>query len=135
MDDMLLKQHMSNGTPMGRHLYLRLVRILDAIGPYTVHPARSTITFKGTRRGFCGAHPKGDCLVGYIDLMRRVENDPRIRSVSPYTKTLFVHHFRISSEDQMDDTFQGWIAQAYGVGRGDHLNRRSGIGPPTQGDA
>jgi hypothetical protein len=91
MDDPLFKQHMANASPQGRQLYLGFVEHLDAIGPYSVHPAKSTITFKGSRRGFCGAHPKGDVLVGYFDLMRALDADPRVRSVSPYTKTLFVH--------------------------------------------
>jgi hypothetical protein len=46
----------------------------------------------------------------------RVE-DPRIRSVSPYQKDLFVHHFRVSS---IDEEFARWIRDAYeqvGCGR------------------
>lgn len=102
MSEDILKQPMENGTPNSRALYDRFVRILNEIGAYTTHPAKSTITFKGARRGFCGAHPKKDSLIGYFDLTRAVEFDPRIRSVSPYTKKLFVHHFRISSIEEMD---------------------------------
>lgn len=123
MSEAIIKQHMENGTPNSRAMYDRLVEILDEIGPYTIHPAKSTITFKGTRRGFCGAHPKQDSLIGYFDLTRALESDPRIRSVSPYTKKLFVHHFRIASIDEMDETFQGWIREAYRVGQGDHLKK------------
>jgi hypothetical protein len=124
MGDPLFKQHMANASPQGRQLYLRFVEFLDAIGPYSVHPAKSTITFKGSRRGFCGAHPKGDVLVGYFDLMRALDADPRVRSVSPYTKTLFVHQFRITALEQMDETFRQWLTEAFGVGRGDHLKKR-----------
>jgi hypothetical protein len=114
---------MKNGTPHSRALYDRLIQILNEIGTYTTHPAKSTITFKGARRGFCGAHPKQDNLIGYFDLMRIVEADPRIRSVFPYTAKLFVHHFRISSMAEMDATFQTWIREAYRVGQGDHLKK------------
>lgn len=123
MSENILKQHMENGTPNSRALYDRFIGILDEIGAYTVHPAKSTITFKGARRGFCGAHPKRDSLIGYFDLTRAIESDPRIRSVTPYTKRLFVHHFRISSIDEMDETFQSWIREAYRVGQGDHLKQ------------
>jgi hypothetical protein len=123
MSDDLLKQHMENGTPNSRALYGRFVQILDEIGTYTTHPAKSTITFKGTRRGFCGAHPRKDRLIGYFDLTRAIEADPRIRSVSPYTQKLFVHQFRIASIEEMDETFQGWIREAYRVGQGDHLKK------------
>jgi hypothetical protein len=121
MDDSLIQQHMENGSPEGRQLYAKFITILDAIGPYTIHPAKSTITFKGVRRGFCGARPKGDQLVGYFDLTRRLGADPRVRSVSPYTKRLFVHQFRIATLSQMDETFDGWLREAYGVGQGEHL--------------
>jgi hypothetical protein len=42
----------------------------------------------------------------------RVDDD-RIRSVAPYQKDLFVHHFRVDSLEQMDDEFVRWIADAY----------------------
>ncbi|NJL53971.1 hypothetical protein HC928_01610 [bacterium] len=53
--------------------------------------------------------------------MRAIDSDPRIRSVSPYTKKLFVHQFRITDLEEMDETFQGWIREAYLVGQGEHL--------------
>lgn len=125
MSQEILQQHMAQATPAGRGLYARFVEILDAIGPYTVHPAKSTITFKGTRRGFCGAHPKGERLVGYFDLMRPLDPDPRLRSVSPYTKKLYVHQFRIETTAEMDGAFEAWLREAYLVGQGEHLNTPS----------
>ncbi|MCU0514086.1 MAG: DUF5655 domain-containing protein [Anaerolineae bacterium] len=121
MSDAMLQQHMDRATPAGRALYDRLVHLLAEIGPYTVHPAKSTITFKGVRRGFCGAHPVQDSLKGYFDLTRALPPDARVRSVSPYTRRLFVHHFRVVALDEMDDTFHAWLREAYAVGRGDHL--------------
>jgi hypothetical protein len=126
MDDPLLQQRMANASPHGLQLYLRFVALLDAIGSCSVHPAKSAITFKGSRRGFCGAHSKGDVLVGYFDLMRAVDADPRVRSVSPYMKTLYVHQFRIYALEQIDETFKQWLSEAYGVGRGDHLKLAGG---------
>jgi hypothetical protein len=123
MDENILKHHMENATPIGRALYDRFVEILNEIGTYTIHPAKSTITFKGIRRGFCGAHPKKDSLIGYFDLMRALESDPRVSSVSPYTKKLFVHQFRIFSLEEMDETFKSWLQEAYRVGQGDHLKK------------
>ena len=74
--------------------------------------AKTTITFKGPRRGFAGARPVGDRLQGYFDVVYRVD-DPRIRSVAPYQRDLFVHHFRVESQEQLDDQFAQWIADAY----------------------
>jgi Domain of unknown function (DUF5655) len=121
MNQDMIDWHMASGTPQSRAMYSRFIEMLDAIGPYTVHPAKSTITFKGSRRGFCGAHPKGQMLVGYFDLMRDLGPDSRIRSISPYTTRLFVHQFRLAKLDEMDKTFQHWLVEAYGIGRGEHL--------------
>jgi hypothetical protein len=83
--------------------------------------SKTSITFKGSRRGFAGTRPTPRGLRGYLDLQRVVE-DPRIRNVSPYTKRLFVHHYRISTPEQLDETFAGWVREAYEVGQGAHLS-------------
>ena len=48
--------------------------------------------------------------------------DPRITSAAPYTKRLFVHHFRITTPDQLDADFDGWLREAYAVGAGEHVS-------------
>src|SRR5829696_8555242 len=101
-------------------LYREFVRLVQACGPFSYAVSKTTITFKGSRRGFAGARPTAGGLAGYLDLQRIVE-DPRIRSVSPYTKRLFVHHFRISTPGEMDGGFAGWVREAYAVGAGEHL--------------
>jgi hypothetical protein len=113
--------HMANGTPESQALYTRFRAILDSLGPYSVHPAKTSITFKGSRRGFCGAHPKKSALIGYFDLMRPLEPDKRIKKIYPYTKTLFVHQFRVVSSVELDAVFRSWLAEAYLVGQGAHL--------------
>jgi hypothetical protein len=64
----------------------------------------------------------------YLDLQRTV-TDPRIHRVAPYTKKLFIHYLWITSPDQLDDEFHGWLKEAYAVGQGAHLNRP----PPAAG--
>ncbi len=118
-DEWTVERHLEAGTEHGRELFRRFVEIVADCGEYTVSVAKTTMTFKGPRRGFAGARPDGDRLVGYFDVTRRVD-DPRIRSAAPYQRDLFVHHFRIESEAQLDKTFSGWIADAYeqvGCGR------------------
>jgi hypothetical protein len=101
-------------------LYRRFVELVEACGPVTYAVAKTTITFKGSRRGFAGAKPTPRGLAGYLDLQRLVE-DPRIMSASPYTKRLYVHQFRITAPDELDDEFAGWLREAYTVGQGTHL--------------
>ncbi|TDE97642.1 hypothetical protein EXU48_03025 [Occultella glacieicola] len=121
--------HLRGKPDEGVALYERFVELVAGCGPFTYAVSKTTITFKGVRRGFAGARPtdRGQ-LVGYLDLQRRVE-DPRIRSAAPYTRRLFVHHFRVDELTQLDEEFAGWVAAAYAVGAGAHLDRPSGVLP------
>jgi hypothetical protein len=111
-----VERHLEAGSELGCALWHRFAELVAECGEHSLSVAKTTVTFKGPRRGFAGARPKGDELVGYFDVTYRVE-DPRIRSVSPYQKDLFVHHFRVSS---IDGDFARWIRDAYeqvGCGR------------------
>ena len=81
------------------------------------------VSLKGSRRGFAGATLTMKTIDGFFDLQRQV-TDPRIRRSSPYTRRLFVHHFRVRSLGELDDEFGRWIAEAYAVGQGAHLRER-----------
>jgi hypothetical protein len=107
-----IERHLEAGTDHGRALFERFVDIVASCGEYSTSVAKTTITFKGSRRGFAGARPIGDRLQGYFDVVYRVK-DPRIRSVAPYQRDLFVNHFRVDSQEQLDDEFARWIADAY----------------------
>ena len=108
-----IERHLEAGTDQGRALFHSFVEIVAACGEYTTSVAKTTITFKGTRRGFAGARPNRDRLRGYFDVTYRVVDDPRVSRSSPYQKDLFVHHFRVDSLQQMDGEFVRWIADAY----------------------
>ena len=115
-----VEDHLHGKPPAVIALYQRFVELVVACGPFDYSVSKTGITFKGSRRGFAGAKPTSRSLDGYLDLQRRVE-DPRIRTASPYTKRLFVHQFRVSAADQLDDEFAGWVREAYEVGQGGHL--------------
>lgn len=101
-------------------LYQRFIRLAKECGPFSYRVTKTAITLKGSRRGFAGVTPKTRSLDGYLDLQRELR-DPRIMRASPYTKRLFVHHFRITSLDQLDKEFANWIREAYDVGSGAHM--------------
>ena len=112
--------HLRGRDPTVIRLYERFVELVDACGPVEPSVAKTAITFKGSRRGFAGAKPKNQWLDGYLDLQRELK-DPRIRRASPYTRRLFVHQFRVTALDQLDEEFSGWLREAYEVGQGGHL--------------
>jgi Domain of unknown function (DUF5655) len=101
-------------------LYNQFIRLAEACGPFSYSVAKSAITLKGSRRGFAGVTPRQTSLTGYLDLQRRVV-DPRIQRSSPYTRRLFVHHFRVIAPEELDDAFAAWLGEAYAVGQGAHL--------------
>lgn len=119
-DEWTVERHLAVGSAAGVALYRRFIDLVERSGPFSYAVAKTTITLKGRRRGFAGARPKGDVLVGYFDIQRQI-SDPRIRRVDPYTQRLYVHQFRIERPEQLDDTFAGWLAEAYAVGGGAHL--------------
>lgn len=103
-------------------LYRRFIELAEACGPFTYAVSKTAITLKGRRRGFAGAVLGKNALRGYFDLPRRVD-DARISRSTPYTRRLFVHHFRVNALGQLDEQFAGWLAEAYQVGAGAHLGR------------
>lgn len=124
-EDWTVEDHLRDKPPGCVELYRRFVELVEACGPFTYAVAKTTITFKGSRRGFAGARPTTAGLAGYLDLQRTVE-DPRIRRAVPYTTRLFVHQFRVTAAEQLDDEFAGWVREAYDVGQGGHLIRPPG---------
>ncbi|GIG22024.1 hypothetical protein Cch01nite_27480 [Cellulomonas chitinilytica] len=114
--------HLHGASPEHVALWREVAGLIEACGPVEVVVHKTTITFKGTRRGFAGARPDAGGVVGFLDLMRPVDTDPRITSVAPYTHRLFVNHFRVRSTTDLDDTFAEWVREAYAVGAGAHLD-------------
>ncbi|MGV9769495.1 DUF5655 domain-containing protein [Microbacterium sp. NPDC003461] len=120
MTEWTVDEHLRDKPEAAIAIYRRFEELVAACGPYTLSPSKSSITFKGTRRGFAGARPAATGLRVYLDLQRAVD-DPRVRSVAPYTSRLFVHHLTITLPEQMDETFAGWVAEADAVGAGAHM--------------
>jgi hypothetical protein len=119
-----VKRHLADKPTGVVDLYQRFVKLLDACGPYTVSVTKTAIAFKGIRRGFAGAKPRKSSLDGFLDLQRHVR-DGRFLRVSPYTKRLYVHQFRITDVSQLDDSFAILVQEAYRVGQGDHRISRT----------
>ncbi len=119
-DKWTVERHLSASPTEVIALYRRFIELVTECGPFSYSVSKTAITLKGTRRGFAGAKPKARWLDGYLDLQRQVE-DPRITRSAPYTKRLFVHHYRVTRLDELDDEFAGWIREAFAVGAGAHV--------------
>jgi hypothetical protein len=116
-----VEDHLRGQDPDSVALFHAVADAIRACGPVELSVSRTTITFKGTRRGFAGARPTRAGVRGYLDLTRVVDGDPRISSVTPYTARLFVHQYRLTSPEDLDATFRSLLCEAYAVGQGAHL--------------
>jgi len=114
-----VERHLAGKPEFVVDLYERFVKLIAACGPFTYRITKTAITFKGTHRGFAGAKPRKSSLDGFLDLQRALK-DERFLRASPYTKRLFVHQFRITRIEQMDESFASWVNEAYLVGGGAH---------------
>jgi hypothetical protein len=117
-----VERHLEGVPPSVVDLYERFISFVEDCGPFEYNVTKTAIALKGVRRGFAGAKPKVRWLDGFLDLQREIR-DERVRRVSPYTKRLFVHQFRVTKLAQLDASFAGWIHEAYDVGAGQHLQK------------
>jgi hypothetical protein len=119
-----VEDHLVGAAPEHVALYRRVEELVLGMGDVHQSVSKTTITFVGTRRGFAGARPTARGVRGYLDLVRALPEDPRIRSRTPYTARLVVHQYLLRDESDLDDTFVGWLREAHAVGAGAHLAPR-----------
>jgi len=51
-----------------------------------------------------------------------IEHHARFTKIQTYSPRNHVHEFRVIALSDIDDTFKGWVAQAYAVGQQRHLH-------------
>jgi len=92
-----------------------------AQGRVTVLPEKSRIAFH-VRMSFAQLTPRRDWVDGHVVLARRLEH-PRFRKIESFSARNHAHHFRLSDPADVDDDVRAWLAEAYAVGRQEHLAR------------
>jgi hypothetical protein len=96
--------------------------VLDATrrhGPVTVLAERSRIAFQ-VRMSFAAFTPRPLWLDGHVVLARELAA-PRFRSVQVFSARNVLHTFRLHEPSDVDEEVEAWLAEAYAVGRQDHL--------------
>lgn len=105
-------------------MFDRLRAAIEAIGPVAVLPEKSRIAFH-VRMSFAAVMPRKNWLDGHLVLARRVDS-PRFRRIETFSPRNVLHAFRITSPDEIDGEFTGWLAEAYSVGEQHHLDVPAG---------
>lgn len=121
--------HFRNKPPEIRVLFDHVVAAVRAIGPVRIVPEKTRIAFQA-RMSFAQVTPRRSWLDGHIVLARRL-GDPRFRSIQTISPRNHVHAFRLREPREIDAEFRAWLAEAYLVGKQEHLRVRSRSGEGT----
>jgi hypothetical protein len=126
------QQHSCGRVPLASHFEGRPVqvrRLFDAFaeavrhnGPVRIEATKSRIGFQ-VAMIFAAVTPRSTALQGHLVLARRVD-DPRFSRVDSISPRNHVHHFALRRAADIDERFRELIAEAYQVGRQEHLQAR-----------
>ena len=114
-----LDHHFRDKSPEIRALFDRAVDVIQSLGPVRVLPEKTRIAFQ-VRMSFAQLTPRRHWLDGHVVLARRLEH-PRFRDIQSISPRNHVHTFRLSHPKEIDADFRRWMAEAYLVGKQDHL--------------
>jgi len=96
-------------------LYQRFAEMVERCGPVLIAPAKTRIGFQ-VRMIFAAVnHLSEGRLDAHVVLKRRIES-PRFRRIETLTPTCHVHHFRVTSVEELDEEVMLWLREAYKVG-------------------
>jgi hypothetical protein len=94
---------------------------VSRLGPVDVLPESTRIALH-VRMSFAAFVARRHWLDGHVVLARRVDH-PRFRRIEEYSARNVLHAFRLHGPDEVDADVRSWLAEAYQVGRQDHLRR------------
>ena len=114
-----LEHHFAGRPPEVRAIFDRFIEVLGTVGPATVLPEKTRIAFQ-VRMSFAQLTPRQRWVDGHVVLARRLES-PRFWKIETISARNHVHHFRLSSPDEVDHEVRAWLVEAYAVGEQKHL--------------
>jgi hypothetical protein len=114
-----LKKHFEGKDPQVRRTFDALVAALRRNGPLTVVTSKTRITFM-VRMRFAGVTPRKRSLPGGMGLMRPGVRHPLL-TPGPVYGRIFGYRFRLTHPGQIDRGFRRLLAEAYRVGKQEHL--------------
>ena len=95
-----LGDHFKRSEPHVFPLFRKFARMVRACGPVRMIPQKSRIVFQ-VRVRYAGCNVRKSYLECAIALPRRVEN-PRFTKITPHAPHFIGHHFRVTSEADLD---------------------------------
>ncbi len=123
-----LEDHFAGRAPNVVATFNRLLATARKSGPVTVLPEKTRIAFQ-VRMSFAAFALRRRWVDGHVVLARRLES-ARFRRIDVISSRNQVHLFRLHEPEEVDAEVESWLAEAYSVGRQEHL--RPGFKPPAQ---
>jgi hypothetical protein len=112
-------QHFAKATPEVRATFDAVLAVISSLGPAEVLAEKTRIALH-VRMSFAAFVPRRNWLNGHLVLPRRIDS-PRFLHIDTISPHNMVHNFRLSSPNEVDEEFAGWLAEAYAVGTQQHL--------------
>ena len=116
-----LREHFASKPRLVEALFRSVRSAVEACGPVEVLSEKSRIAFQ-VRMSFMAISVQKSGLRGHF-VFASVHRHPRFFRVDTISRRNHVHHFRIVRPEDIDATFESWIAEAYRVGQQRHLER------------
>lgn len=105
-----------------RSLYDALVAFVGRSGPFEQVPTKTRIAFMVRVRFLAVNRVRTDGLGCHLWLKRPVES-PRFAKVEQLGRSDWIHHFVLRDERDLDEELEGWVREAYDVGRQTHVTQ------------
>ncbi|MBS0295422.1 MAG: hypothetical protein JSR45_03860 [Proteobacteria bacterium] len=119
--DSELEHHFRGKPPEIRRLFDTFVERVRTLGPVTVLSQKTRIAFH-VRMSFAQLTPKQGWIDGHLVLAER-HDGPMFRKVTTFSPRNHLHEFRLNGEGDLTPAFIERLAEAYAVGRQEHLKR------------
>lgn len=107
---------LTNKTAAALALYHAVITVFEAVGPVTIHPAKTMIGLSNGRRRIAYITQVGKNFVHVVFPFKQAYPDnlcfQKIAQVPGETHQ-FNHHFRIYATDDLNEEVQGFIRLAY----------------------
>jgi hypothetical protein len=117
-----LDRHFVGKAATVRATFDRVLGVVSQLGPVTVLPEKTRIALH-VRMSFAAFVPRVRWLDGHLVLAERIDS-ARFRRIETYSARNVLHAFRLTSPEEVDGEFVGWLRLAYEVGAQLHLRRR-----------
>ena len=109
-----IDEHFEGKSPQIREIFETLVLAVRAVGPVHIYAQKTRIVFQNRGR-FVAVTPRKSHLGGHIWLKRR-RSHPLIHRIDALLDRDFVHNFRLTQREDVDERFCDLLREAYSVG-------------------